>query len=112
LSELQEALEKAEAPSKKGGERPKHPSVPEWLHNIPESVFQNREVIGLIASVGAMLAGGVMMLDDVKDFGKDGTERNPPRIHHWLVGALTFMGGLIGTCTFGIAVLKKYVKPG
>jgi hypothetical protein len=80
---------------------------PKWLQDLLDGFSQNPEFTGLIASLGAIAAGATMLLDDAKDFGKDGTERDPPMPHHWLWGALTLIGGVVGACTSGLALLKK-----
>jgi len=50
----------------------------------------------LLASIGAIGAGVALMIDDRKDLGRLGSERNPPLPHHWIWGALSFIGGLTG----------------
>jgi hypothetical protein len=84
---------------------------PKWLQDLLDGFSQNPEVAGLIASLGAIAAGAAMLLDDAKDFGKDGTERDPPMPHHWLWGALTLIGGVAGACTSSLTLLKKLSPP-
>lgn len=86
---------------------PKQEPHPKWLQDLLGAFSQNPEVAGLVASLGAIAAGAALMLDDAKDFGKDGTDRDPPMPHHWLVGALTLIGGVAGACTSSLALLKK-----
>lgn len=58
---------------------------------------------GLLASGGAFFTGVALLLDDAKDFGKLGDERDPPLPHHWLIGALVMMGGAAG---MGFSLLR------
>jgi hypothetical protein len=80
---------------------------PKWLQDILAGATQNPELAGLVVSLGTIATGAALLLDDAKDFGKDGSERNPPMPHHWLIGALTLIGGVVGACTSGLAMLKK-----
>ncbi|MGC8937223.1 MAG: hypothetical protein ACP5KV_07695 [Candidatus Methanomethylicaceae archaeon] len=66
------------------------------------------ELAGLAAGIGTMAIGAALMFDDVKDFGLDGSERDPPMPHHWLIGALILASGVAGTCMLGIDFLRKY----
>jgi len=84
---------------------------PKLLEDIFAALRQNPEVAGLMSSIGAILLGGILLLDDYKDFGKDGSERDPAMPHHWLWGALTLIGGVAGACTSGLALLKKMPIP-
>ena len=64
---------------------------------------------GLLASGGAFFTGVALLLDDAKDFGKLGDEKdqtnrpiaNVP--HHWLYGVLVMMGGAAG---MGFSILR------
>ena len=57
----------------------------------------------VLASSGAFFTGVALLLDDAKDFGKLGDERDPPLPHHWLVGALVMIGGAAG---MGFSLLR------
>lgn len=66
------------------------------------------ELLGLIVSIGVTVFGVCLILDDVKDYGLFGVERNPPVPHHWIYGVLLMAGGIAGICYFGTILLKKY----
>lgn len=53
-------------------------------------------VLPLGASLASFFGGVALLLDDVKDFGKFGEERNPPIPHHWIYGVILMCGGLVG----------------
>ena len=65
------------------------------------------DLVGLAGSIAAMALGGALMIDDYKDIGKDGSERDPPIPHHYMYGIITLLGGVAGTCLFGLKTLKK-----
>jgi hypothetical protein len=83
----------------------------EGKKQLQDWLSENAEAAGLLASIGTILGGAVLLLDDVKDFGKIGTERNPPMPHHYMYGALMVIGGVAGICASGLALLKKLPKP-
>lgn len=58
---------------------------------------------GVLISGGAFFTGVALLLDDAKDFGKMGDERDPPLPHHWLYGALMMIGGTAG---MGFSLLR------
>jgi hypothetical protein len=96
------------------GEKPKplrEEQPPKWLQDLLAGLQANQEAAGLALSLAAVAAGAALMLDDYKDFGKDGSERDPPMPHHWLLGALTLLGGVAGACASGAALLKRLPKP-
>lgn len=107
MSETQEKISE----KKEKAEQPKQEPMPKWIQDLLNSLSQNPEAVGLAASLGAIAAGAVLLLDDYKDFGKDGSERNPAMPHHWQWGALTLIGGVAGACTSGLALLKKMPTP-
>jgi hypothetical protein len=108
---MDSAAQEIEKISEKKTEQPRSEQFPKWLQDLLSNVAQNSELAGLVASLGAIAAGSAMLLDDAKDFGKDGSERSPAMPHHWLVGALTLIGGVAGACTAGLALLKKVGPP-
>lgn len=57
------------------------------------------------AGVGALIAGVAMLMDDFKDIGKTGAERNPPVPHHWMYGIIAIVGGVAGV---GLTVLDLH----
>jgi len=65
-----------------------------------------RDLAGLLGSLAGIAAGAGLVLDDYKDLGKDGSERDPPMPHHYMWGIIALLGGLAGTCLFGISLLK------
>jgi hypothetical protein len=79
--------------------------IPKWLQDLIAS--SGGEIAGLIGSIGAMALGAALLVDDYRDFGLDGTERDPPMPHHWLWGALVLVGGVAGACASGLALLKR-----
>jgi hypothetical protein len=85
--------------------------VDEGKKQLQDWLTENAEVAGLLASLGTIFGGAALLLDDVKDFGKIGTERNPPVPHHYMYGALMIISGVAGTCASGLALLKKLPKP-
>lgn len=50
----------------------------------------------LAASGATFLAGIGLLMDDAHDFGKMGTERDPPMPHHWLYGCLLILMSAAG----------------
>jgi hypothetical protein len=48
------------------------------------------------ASLAAFITGTALLLDDARDFGKLGNERNPPLPHHYLYGLVLMFGGMFG----------------
>jgi hypothetical protein len=96
------------------GEKPKplkDEQFPKWLQDLLTGLQANQEAAALALSLAAVAAGAALMLDDYKDFGKDGSERDPPMPHHWLWGALTLIGGVAGACASGAALLRRLPKP-
>jgi hypothetical protein len=92
--------------------KPLKSEQPKWLQDLLTSLSANPETAGLALSVGAIATGAGLMLDDYKDFGEpvcEGCEviPNSPHPHHWLLGALTLIGGVAGACVSGLALLKK-----
>jgi H+/Cl- antiporter ClcA len=87
------------------GEKPKQKP------DVEKLLAENAELTGLAASLGAMATGAALMVDDYADFGKDGTERDPPIPHHYMYGAIMLLGGLFGVCMSGLAFLKKVLPP-
>jgi hypothetical protein len=47
------------------------------------------------------------MIDDIRDLGKLGSERNPPMPHHWLYGLIAFMGGAVAMGLGGLMLLQE-----
>jgi hypothetical protein len=90
---------------------PKQEPMPKWVQDLLGGLSQNPGAAGLVASLCAIVAGAALLLDDAKDFGKDGTERDPPMPHHWIYGTLILIGGVAGACSSGWALLKKLPKP-
>jgi hypothetical protein len=81
------------------------------IQDILAMLTKTPEVAGLAVSIGAIALGASLMIDDYRDFGKLGTERNPPVPHHEIYGILVFMGGVTGACASGLALLKKLPPP-
>ncbi|MCR6691534.1 MAG: hypothetical protein MRT15_04015 [archaeon YNP-LCB-003-016] len=79
--------------------------IPKWLQELIAN--SSGEIAGLIGSIIAIATGAGLMLDDYKDFGLDGTERDPPMPHHWLLGSIVLIGGVMGACASGLSILKK-----
>jgi hypothetical protein len=78
---------------------------------MPNASYSNvltGELAGLAASIGTMALGAALIFDDVRDFGLDGSERDPPVPHHYIYGILMLLGGVAGTCYSGLSLLKKY----
>jgi hypothetical protein len=82
-----------------------------WLQDL---ISANPEAVGLASSVAAIAAGAGLMLDDYRDFGEpmcEGCEAmDSPHPHHWLLGALAFLGGVAGVCASGLAILKRLAE--
>lgn len=75
---------------------------------------KGNEIAILARSIGAMVAGAAMMLDDYNDIGKVICEEchwipDAPHPHHWLLGTLVFLGGIAGAC-FSAAELIYLIK--
>jgi hypothetical protein len=85
--------------------------VAEGKKQLQDWLTENAEVAGLLASIGTILGGAALLLDDVKDFGKIGTERNPPMPHHYIYGALMILGGVAGACFSGLSLLRRLPPP-
>ena len=65
------------------------------------------ELGGLAGGMGAFILGAALLVDDYNDFGKDGSERDPPSPHHWLAGAIIMMAGVAATCASGLKLLAE-----
>ena len=61
----------------------------------------------LAAGLGVFATGAALLIDDYKDFGLDGTERDPPYPHHWLVGAILMIAGIGLTGASAVQILSK-----
>lgn len=75
----------------------KQPYNPAAEDPVLEAMKQLGEISPtLVSSLGAFFGGALLLLDDYKDFGKMGDERDPPVPHHWLWGVLAMVGGVAG----------------
>jgi hypothetical protein len=53
-----------------------------------------------------MATGVALMIDDIRDLGRLGSERNPPIPHHWIYGLIVFLGGAVATGLGGLMLLQ------
>lgn len=87
--------------------KPVKKTFPKWMQDMLAGLVANPEVAGLAASVGTIALGVALALDDAKDFGKLGDERDPPVPHHWEYGILMLLGGIAG---LGLSILDLLSK--
>lgn len=63
---------------------------------LDERIEKIRErIVPFGFSLGMIALGTFLFLDDLNDFGKFSTPDHPSRVHHWWIGLLIMLLGLI-----------------
>ena len=71
---------------------------------------EEKVLLGLGVGVGLTLGGIVLFWDDIKDIPHFSTERHISPLHHWWLGLLLFLAGLVVlgiTAIYMVAVLAR-----
>ena len=68
------------------------------------------DAVGLAASIGTIALGTGLLLDDYKDIGLLGNERDPPMPHHYQYGLILIVAGVAGACYTGLSLLKHLAE--
>jgi len=65
------------------------------------------ELPSLVGGVSSVVLGSWALADDMSDIGRFSDEEHPSPIHHWWVGILGILGGII---TAGIGLVRIGIK--
>jgi len=64
-------------------------------------------VPAILGSISAIALGSGLLIDDYKDFGKLGDERNPPVPHHYIWGLVSLIAGVTGAGLTALDILRE-----
>ena len=63
--------------------------MPDYLQRIKE------RIVPFGFSLGAIAVGSFLLLDDAEDFGEFATPQHPTFVHHWWIGLIVLVLGVV-----------------
>ncbi len=63
-----------------------------------------------LTSIGSIIAGAWMLIDDAKDLGKFSTPDHPSPIHHWQWGILALIIGVGASGILALDLIRELME--